>query len=57
VLSVEMVTKGKTITYEAQVEQRGRKSEVVVGADGRPAKPSCDVDDRSSPWGTAAFSR
>jgi uncharacterized membrane protein YkoI len=39
VLSVETVTKGNTITYEAQVEKNGKKSEVVVGADGRPAKP------------------
>ena len=39
VLLVETVTKGTTVTYEAQVQKNGRKSEVVVGADGKPAKP------------------
>ena len=39
VLKVESVTRGKTVTYEAQVEKNGRKSEVVVGADGKLVKP------------------
>jgi uncharacterized membrane protein YkoI len=39
VVLVETVTKGKTVTYEAQVEKNGKKSEVVVSADGKPVKP------------------
>ena len=38
VLKVESVTMGKTITYEAQVEKNGNKSEVVVDAAGKPVK-------------------
>lgn len=34
VLKVESVTKGSTVTYEAQVEKNGKKSEVVVDAKG-----------------------
>lgn len=34
VLKVESVTKGSTVTYEAQVEKNGKKSEVVVDANG-----------------------
>jgi len=39
VLLVETVTKGTTVTYEAQIQKNGRKSEVVVSADGKPVKP------------------
>ena len=39
VLMVETVTKGKTVTYEAQIEKNGKKSEVAVNADGKPLKP------------------
>jgi uncharacterized membrane protein YkoI len=38
VLAVETVTKGKTVTYEAQIEKNGKKSEVVVDASGKPVK-------------------
>ncbi len=34
VLKGEAVTKGSTVTYEAQVEKNGKKSEVVVDAKG-----------------------
>ena len=34
VLKVESVTKGSTVTYEAQVEKNHKKSEVVVDAKG-----------------------
>jgi len=39
VISVETVTKGKTVTYEAQVQKSGRKSEVAVDAAGNRIKP------------------
>ena len=39
VLSLEQVTRGKTISYEATVERNGRKSEVAVNADGKLIKP------------------
>jgi uncharacterized cupredoxin-like copper-binding protein len=39
VLTVEQVTKGKTVAYEATVEKNGKKSEVAVNADGKPVKP------------------
>jgi uncharacterized membrane protein YkoI len=39
VLTVETVTKGKTVTYEAQVEKNGKKSEVAVDAAGKSMKP------------------
>jgi uncharacterized membrane protein YkoI len=32
ILKVESVTKGSTVTYEAQVEKNGKKSEVIVDA-------------------------
>jgi len=38
VISVETVTKGKTLTYEAQVQKNGKKSAVVVDAAGKPVK-------------------
>ena len=38
VLTVESVTKGKTVTYEAQIEKNGKKSEVAVDAAGRRIK-------------------
>ena len=37
--SIATVTKGQTVTCEAQVEKNGKKSEVVVSADGKPVKP------------------
>jgi uncharacterized membrane protein YkoI len=40
VLTVEQVTRGKTVTYEATVEKNGKKSEVAVGADSKPLKSS-----------------
>jgi uncharacterized membrane protein YkoI len=39
VLKVETLTKGTSVTYEAQVEKNGKKSEVVVDAAGKPVKP------------------
>jgi uncharacterized membrane protein YkoI len=39
VLSIETITKGKTILYEGVVQKNGKKTEVVVDADGKPAKP------------------
>jgi uncharacterized membrane protein YkoI len=38
VLTVESVTRGKTVTYEGTVEKSGRKSEISVTADGKPVK-------------------
>ena len=38
-LSVETVTKGTRVTYEGIVQKNGRKTEVVVDADGKPARP------------------
>lgn len=38
VLIVETVTKGKSITYEAQVEKNGKKIAVEVDANGKPVK-------------------
>ena len=35
---VESVTKGHTVTYEAVVSKGSKKSEVMVNADGTPAK-------------------
>ena len=37
-LRLETLTKGTAVTYEAQVEKNGKKSEVELGADGKPAK-------------------
>ena len=34
ILSVETVTKGSTVSYEAVVQKSGKKSEVAVNADG-----------------------
>ncbi len=34
VLKVESLTKGTTVTYEAQVDRNGKKSEVVIDAKG-----------------------
>lgn len=39
VLLVETVTTGGNVTYEAQVQKNGKKSEVVVDAAGKPVKP------------------
>lgn len=40
VLLVETVTKGTVVTYEAQIQQKnGKKTEVVVNAEGKPVKP------------------
>jgi uncharacterized membrane protein YkoI len=39
VLKVESVTKGTTVTYEAEVEKNGKKSEVVVDASGSAVRP------------------
>jgi uncharacterized membrane protein YkoI len=40
VLKVESITKGSTVTYEAQIQKKnGKKSEVVVDAAGKPVKP------------------
>jgi uncharacterized membrane protein YkoI len=38
ILKAETVTKGTKVTYEAQVQKGGKKSEVVVDADGKPIK-------------------
>jgi uncharacterized membrane protein YkoI len=38
VLKLESVKKGDTITYEAQVERNGKKSEVALDASGKPIK-------------------
>ena len=39
VLTIEQVTRGKSVTYEATVEKNGKKSEVALDADGKPIKP------------------
>jgi uncharacterized membrane protein YkoI len=38
VLKIETLTKGKSVTYEAQIEKNGKTSEVVVNADGKTPK-------------------
>jgi hypothetical protein len=38
ILSVESITKGSTVSYEAAIQNNGKKSEVAVNADGSPAK-------------------
>jgi uncharacterized membrane protein YkoI len=38
VLKVETLTKGSVVTYEAQIEKNGKKSEVVVDANGKTPK-------------------
>jgi uncharacterized membrane protein YkoI len=38
VLKVETLTKGSTVTYEAQVEKNGKKSDVEVDANGKKPK-------------------
>jgi len=37
-LSVEKVTKGSTVTYEAAIQKRGKRTELVVSADGTRLK-------------------
>ena len=37
-LRLETLTKGTAVTYEAQVEKNGKKSEVELGADGKIVK-------------------
>src|SRR5271165_5331852 len=39
VVSVEQVTKGTLVTYEAVIRKNGKKSEVSVKADGSPTTP------------------
>lgn len=39
VLTVEQVTRGTTISYEATVEQNGKKAEIAVNAEGKRIKP------------------
>ncbi len=39
ILSVESVTRGSNVSYEAVVSKGGRKREIAVTADGHPAKP------------------
>ena len=39
ILKAEIVTKGKTVTYEAQIQNGKKKSEVVVDVNGKPIKP------------------
>jgi uncharacterized membrane protein YkoI len=39
ILKVELLTRGKSATYEAQVEKDGKKSAVEVAADGTLVKP------------------
>jgi uncharacterized membrane protein YkoI len=38
ILSVETVTRGSAVSYEAVVQKGGKKSEVAVQADGSPVK-------------------
>ncbi len=38
ILSVESVTKGSTVSYEAVIQKNGRKSEIAVNADGTMKK-------------------
>jgi hypothetical protein len=38
ILSVETVTKGSVVNYEAVIQKGGKKSEVAVHADGSPVK-------------------
>jgi uncharacterized membrane protein YkoI len=38
ITKVETVTKGKTVTYEAAVTKKGKKSEISFTADGAPVK-------------------
>lgn len=39
IVRAEIVTKGNTVTYEAQVQKGLKKSEIVVDATGKPVKP------------------
>jgi hypothetical protein len=39
VVAVEQITRGATVTYEATVEQSGRKSQIKADADGKLIKP------------------
>jgi hypothetical protein len=38
ILSVESVTKGSTVSYEAVIQKNGKKSEIAVNADGTMKK-------------------
>lgn len=38
VIKLESLTKGGVVTYEAQVEKGGKRSEVLVDTDGKPVK-------------------
>ncbi len=38
VLKVERVTRGSAVTYEAEIEKAGKKSELAVDATGKPLK-------------------
>ena len=38
ILRMESVTKGGVVTYEAQVQKNGKKSEVALDANGKPVK-------------------
>jgi len=38
VLKVEMVTSGSNVSYEAEIEKNGKKSEFAVKSDGTPSK-------------------
>ena len=38
ILSVETVTRGSAVSYEAVIQKGGKKSEFAVNADGSPAK-------------------
>lgn len=38
IMSVETVTRGAAVSYEAVIQKGGKKSEVAVHADGSPAK-------------------
>ncbi len=40
ILRVESVTRGGSVAYEAVVEKNGKKSEIKVGADGKPIPES-----------------
>ncbi len=39
IIKVESVVKGAAVSYEGLVERGGKRSEVVVGADGKPVVP------------------
>ena len=39
IVKVESVLRGSAVSYEGLVERGGKRSEVVVGADGKPVVP------------------